>query len=146
MGVLDEHRVINGQYGECWHEGQWCTNITGAEAVVDIGKEEIKRSGTRWVGHKSTSLTGTGTISGYKVTSEWVERIGQIAGDRNKPFITELILKLDDPQAWGAYRCRLKGVTFDTIPVISYDVGSLVEEELPFTYTGLDLLDTFNEN
>lgn len=146
MGVLDETRVINGQYGECWHEGEWCTNITGAEAVVDITKEEIVRSGTRWVGHKSTKLSGSGTISGYKVTSVWVERIGQIANDRASAFVTELILKLDDPEAWGAYRVRLKGVTFDTIPLLNYEVGSLVEEELPFTFTGFDLLDTFNEN
>lgn len=142
--MLDESRVINGQYGELWHEGNWATNVTGVEANVDIGKEEILRSGTRWVGHKSTSLTGTGTINGYKVTSEWVERIGQIANDRNKAFVTELIVKLDDPEAWGAYRIRLKNVTFDTIPLVNFEVGSLVEEELAYTFTGFDLLDTFN--
>lgn len=143
--ALDETKVINGQYGELWHEGAWCTNVTAVEANVEITKEEIQRAGTRWVGHKSTALTGSGTVTGYKVTSVWVERIGQIANDRNKSFVTELIVKLDDPEAWGAYRVRLKNVTFDNIPLINYEVGSLVEEELNFTFTGFDILDTFNE-
>lgn len=140
---LDPTKVINGQYGEMWHEGVWQTNVTGVEAGVEINKEEITRAGTRWIGHKTTSLTGSGTISGYKVTSNWVVLIGSVAGDRGKPFVTELIVKLDDPEAFGAYRVRLKGVQFDSIPLLNYEVGSLVEEEMPFTFTGYDILDTF---
>lgn len=141
--ALDATRIINGQFGELHHEGVWMTNVTSVEAVVEINKEEIVRAGTRWVGHKSTTLTGSGTIQGYKVTSDWVQRIGSIAGDRGVPFVTELIVKLDDPEAFGAYRVRLKGVQFDSIPLVTYEVGSLVEEEMPFTFTGYDLLDTF---
>jgi hypothetical protein len=139
--ALDATRVINGSYGEVWHDGQWLTNIMSAEAAIEIGKEEINRAGTRWVAHKVTSLTGTGSISGYKITSEFVERIGQIANDRKGAFVTELILKLDDPEAFGAYRVRLKGVQFDNIPLLNYEMNSIVEEELNFTFTGYELLD-----
>lgn len=140
--ALDATRVINGTFGEVRNaDGDWLTNITSCEAVVEIGKEEIKRSGTRWVGHKTTSLTGTGTISGYKITTDMVERIGQIADDRKGAFVTEIIVKLDDPEAFGAMRVRLKSVQFDTIPLVNYEIGSIVEEELPFTFSGYDLLD-----
>ncbi|MFT4413188.1 phage tail tube protein [Fredinandcohnia humi] len=143
--ALDATRVINGTYGEVWHDGKWLTNITSAEATVEINKEEVTRAGTRWIAHKVTSLTGSGTITGYKVTTELMEAIGQIADDRKGAFVTELILKLDDPEAFGAYRVRLKGVQFDQIPLINYEVGSLVEEELPFTFTGYELLDPVHE-
>lgn len=139
--MLDEARIINGQYGECWSEGNWMTNVTGVEASVAISKEQIRKAGSRWIGHKTTSLEGTGTIQSYKVTTEWIEKIGSVANDRGKPFITELIVKLDDPEAWGAMRIRLKHVQFDTIPLINYDLNSLVEEELQFTFSGYDLLD-----
>lgn len=139
--MLDSTRVINGTYGYVYHNGEWLTNIKSAEATVEIAKEEIKRSGTRWTAHKVTGLTGTGTISGYKVTTEFVELIGQIADDKAGTFITELILKLEDPESYGAYRVRLKGVTFDKIPLIQFEVGSLVEEELPFNFTGYELID-----
>lgn len=143
--ALDATRTINGSYGEVWHDGQWLTNVTSAEATVDIEKEEVKRAGTRWTGHKVVGLKGSGTISGYKVTSALVEKVGQVANDRNPALVTELIIKLDDPEAWGAYRVRLKGVQFDQIDLVRYEVGSLVEEEWPFTFEGFDLLDTFNE-
>lgn len=139
--ALDATRTINGSYGEVWHDGVWLTNVQSAEAVVDIDKEEIKRSGTRWTGHKVTSLKGSGTISGYKVTSDFVQLIGSVATDRGKPYVTSLILKLDDPEAFGAERVMLKGVQFDQIPLSKFEVGSLVEEALPFTFSGYDLLD-----
>ncbi|WP_318671264.1 MULTISPECIES: phage tail tube protein [Paenibacillus] len=139
--MLDSTRVINGTYGYVYHDGTWLTNIKSAEANVEITKEEIKRAGTRWTAHKVTGLSGTGTISGYKVTSEFVERIGKIADDSKGTFITELILKLEDPESYGAYRVRLKGVTFDKIPLMHFEVGAIVEEELPFNFTGYELLD-----
>lgn len=139
--MLDSTRVINGTYGYVYHDGQWLTNIKSAEATVEITKEEIKRAGTRWTAHKVTGLSGTGTISGYKVTSDFVEQIGEIADDKAGTFITELILKLEDPESYGAYRVRLKGVTFDKIPLLQFEVGTIVEEELPFTFTGYELLD-----
>ncbi|WP_316245785.1 phage tail tube protein [Paenibacillus tuaregi] len=142
--MLDATRVINGTYGYVYHNGQWLTNIKTAEANVEITKEEIKRSGTRWTAHKVTGLNGTGTISGYKVTSEFVELIGQVADDSKGTFITELILKLEDPESYGAYRVRLKGVMFDKIPLVHFEVGSLVEEELPFNFTGYELLDVIH--
>ncbi|WP_127529238.1 phage tail tube protein [Paenibacillus kobensis] len=139
--MLDATRVINGTYGYVYHDSKWLTNIKSAEATVEIAKEEIKRAGSRWTAHKVTGLSGSGTITGYKVTSEFVERIGQIAKDDAGTFTTELILKLEDPESFGAYRIRLKGVTFDKIPLMNFEVGSIVEEELPFTFTGYDLMD-----
>jgi hypothetical protein len=139
--ALDATRTINGSYGEVWHDGIWQTNIQSAEAVVDIDKEEIKRSGTRWTGHKVTSLKGSGNIKGYKITSDFIQLIGSVASDRSKPYVTSIILKLADPEAYGAERVMLKGVQFDQIPLSKFEVGSLVEEELPFTFSGYDLLD-----
>lgn len=121
------------------------TNFRQAEASVEITKEDVPRSGTRWMGKKVVGLAGTGTISGYKITTALIEEIGQIADDRNPSLVTELILKLDDPDSFGAYRVRLKRVQFDTIPLMNFEAGSLVEEELPFTFEGYELLDRIVE-
>ncbi|WP_128896319.1 phage tail tube protein [Longirhabdus pacifica] len=139
--ALDASRTINGTFGEVWYDGEWLTNIKSAEAAVEINKEEIQRAGTRWVAHKVTSLTGSGTMTGYKITTEFIERIGQVADDTKGPFVTSIMMKLADPESFGAYRVRLKGVQFDSIPLMNYEVGSIVEEELPFTFTGYELED-----
>ncbi|MCK1985167.1 MULTISPECIES: phage tail tube protein [Peribacillus] len=144
--VLDSSRTINGSYGAVYHEGQWLTNIKSAEAMVEINKEEIPLSGTRWMGHKVTSLTGSGSMTGYKVTSDFIKLVGAAAYDDKKPYVTELIMKLNDPAAFGAERVRLKAVQFDRIPLGSFELNAIVEEELPFTFSGFDLLDAIKQS
>lgn len=136
---------MNGHFGEVWEAGRWLTNFNEVEAEVEIKKEEIKRSGTRWVGHKITSLTGKGKLKGMKVTSEWLKKIGQVRDDRATPYYTELIYKLDDPEAFGCERTRLKNVMFDKIPLQKWKAGDIVEEELEFTFVDYELLDTIEE-
>lgn len=139
--VLDATRTINGSFGEVLEDGEWLTNVTNFEATVDINKEEVHRSGTRWTGHKVTSLTGTGSMTGFKVTTNLIEKISQIKDDRNGTFVTELIGKVNDPEQFSAYRVRLKNVQFDEIDLLNYEVNSLVEEELPFTFSDFEFLD-----
>lgn len=141
--MLDASKTLNGSFGKMFDEsGMWLTNITQAEANVEIGKEEIRRAGTRWIGHKTVSLTGSGSMTGYKITSAFVKRIAQVADDTQGAFITELVMKLDDPENHeGKQWIRLKGVQFDSIPLLSYEHGSIVEEETPFTFSGFEYLD-----
>lgn len=139
--ALDATKTINGSFGTCWHEGNWLTNVTGVEATVEIDKEEIKRAGTRWVGHKTMSITGTGTVKSYKLTTGFTKLIAQVLDDVSSPYTTELIVKLEDPESYGVERVRLKGVQFDSIPLVNYETGSIVEEELPFTFSGFEYLD-----
>lgn len=144
--ALNSNRVISGTFGELWHDGEWLTNVTGVEANVEIMKEDVPRAGTRWMGKKVMSIDGTGTVTGYFVTSDLIEQIGSIADDRGGEFVTQLIVKLDDPDAFGAYRVLLKSVSFDSIPLSNYTVGQFVEIELPFTFQGYTILDAVHEN
>jgi hypothetical protein len=140
--MLDASKALNGAYGKMFLDGEWLTNVTSAEATVDIGKEEIRRAGTRWVGHKVVSLTGSGSMTGYKITNALIKNIAQVADDNQGSFVTELVMKLDDPENHeGKTWVRLKGVQFDSIPILSYEVGSLVEDETPFTFSGFEYLD-----
>jgi osmotically-inducible protein OsmY len=145
MGVLDATRIMNGTFGSVIDaNGSWLTNMKSAEATVEISKEEVKRAGTRWAAHKVTGLKGSGSMTGYRVTTDFIEAVGQIANDSKGAFVTELRMKLDDPEAFGAMSVRLKGVQFDKIPLMKYEIGSIVEEELPFTFTDYELMDKVN--
>jgi hypothetical protein len=144
--ALDATRVINGSYGSVFDaNGNWLTNVTEFSANVEINKEEIMRSGSRWTGHKVTSLSGSGTISGYKVTTELIDAIGDVANDNGVSFVTEIQAKLADPEAYGAARIRLKGVQFDNIPLMNFSVGEVVTEELNFTFTGYELMEKITD-
>jgi hypothetical protein len=144
--MLDSSRTINGSFGECWHEGNWLTNFYKGSAEVEITKSDIKKSGSRWMGKKITGLAGTGTITGYRITSELMESVSSIADDSKAGYKTELIFKLDDPEAFGAERVRLKNVSFDKIPLVNYEVGTVIEDEWAFTFEGYELLDLIKES
>lgn len=140
--ALDSTKVMNGSFGQVFHDGVWLTNIRSVEAVIEFNKEEIKRAGTRWTGFKVTSIKGSGSMTGYKVTTDFIDKIGAMAEDDTKGvFVTELRLKLDDPESFGALSIRLKGVQFDKIDLLKYEVGSIVEEEMPFTFEGYEVID-----
>lgn len=128
-----------GHFGKLYHEGEWLTNVTGVELNVDINYEEVARAGTRVMGHKAGTITMNGTIASHKVTRRFVDAISQILDDKRGAFVTELLVELDDPEnteMQGFY--RIKGVQFNTIPILNYEHGSIVEEELQFVFTGFE--------
>ncbi len=144
--MLDDTRVINGSYGECHREGKWLTNIYKMSAELELSYGDVKISGTRWTGQKLLSIKGTGSITGYMITTELVQNVARIADDRKSEYVTELIFKLDDPEAYGCERVRLKHVKFSKVPIAGWEVGSVVEEEWPFTFTGVEWLDSIEES
>lgn len=143
---MDESKVINGSFGECHHEGKWLTNVFKMTADVEASYGDVKIAGSRWTGQKLLSLKGTGSISGYKVTDELAQQVAVMTNDRKAEFKTELISKLDDPEAFGYERVRLKNVKFTKIPVVGWEVGSMIEEEWPFSFTGIEYLDPISES
>lgn len=129
---LDTSRIVYGSFGQIFIDGVWQTNLNHAEAVVEINKKELNLSGDDWVRHKKGSKKGTGTISGHKVTSAMIQRgFGKFT----------IILKLDDPEAYGFERIRLDNVMLDRLQLANWTAGEEVTEEHPFTFEGYELLD-----
>ena len=143
--MLDDTRVISGSYGECHKEGKWLTSIYKMTADIELSYGDVKISGTRWTGQKLLGLKGTGSISGYKITSELMQLVSAITDDKSSEHVTELISKLDDPEAFGCERIRLKHVKFSKIPIVGWEVGAIVEEEWPFSFNGVEFLDPITE-
>jgi len=142
MAALDSFRTINGSYGAVYENGEWLTNFNKMSAKVEIQKQELKLSGDRWVRHKVTGLKGTGTISGFKVTSRMTTLNQAVTLDnRAKTTRTELISKVDDPEAFGFERIRLKNVIFDVLQLVEWDAGAVCPEELAFTFEEWEPLD-----
>lgn len=145
MPALDSTRTISGKFGEIWKDGRWLSNFHTGEAVAELQYEKVKRSGKRADGNKVAGIEYTGSITGYKVTSDLAREVGQVFDDRKGAFVCELIMKLDDPEAYGYERVRLKGVQFTKVNVISFEHGAIVEEEWPFVYDGVEWLDAITE-
>ena len=135
--ALDASRVILGTYGQVFIDGVWQTNVNHLEAKVAVEKRELNLSGDDWVRHKKGPKKGTGTMSGFKVTSDMLQR------GFNK---FELVSKLADPESYGHERVRLKNVMVDELQLANWTSGEEVKEEIPFTFEGYELLDPIVED
>ncbi|MFU1797056.1 phage tail tube protein [Paenibacillus azoreducens] len=131
--MLDASRVILGTYGQAFIDGVWQTNINKLEASVELEKRELNLVGNDWKVHKTGIKKGTGTISGYKVTSDMIQR-GFSKFD--------IISKLDDPESFGHERVLLMRCMPDKIQLANWTAGEEVQEETSFTFEGYQLLDT----
>lgn len=130
--MLDASRVILGTYGQVFIDGEWQTNVNHLEANVEIQKKELNLSGDSWIRHKKGPLKGTGTMSGFKVTSAMLQRgFGKF----------EIITKLADPEAYGNERIRLMNVMSDKLQLANWTAGEEIKEEISFTFEGYELLD-----
>ncbi|WP_422658205.1 phage tail tube protein [Paenibacillus sp. EC2-1] len=135
--MLDASRVIMGTYGQVFIEGEWQTNINKLEASVEMEKRELKLVGNEWTVHKTGSKKGTGTMSGYKVTSDMISR----------GFTKfNIISKLDDPESYGHERVQLINCMPDKIQLANWTAGEEVQEETTFTFEGYVLLDPIKAN
>ncbi|MZK53678.1 phage tail tube protein [Clostridium beijerinckii] len=129
---FDASRAIHSNYGKILLDGDEQSNYTECTAKVGMDKKEINAIGDDWTRHKKGTKKGTGSVSGYKVTSAMIER----GFDK-----FEIIAALEDPEAYGYERIRLKNCMADEISLINLKAGELVTEDTPFTFEGYELLD-----
>lgn len=140
--VMKSTDAVSGTFGKLIHNGEWLTNVYGVEVSGDINYEDVKRSGTRSRGKKAIDYEFTGTIKSYKLSNAFIKQIARITDDKQGAFVTELIVSVEDPEnpAVAAEKIRIKGVQFTNIPVINFEQGSLVEEELQFVCEGFEYI------
>ncbi|AOY77190.1 phage tail tube protein [Clostridium formicaceticum] len=125
-------RAFYGSFSKLLLDGEWQTNANSVEATVEMSKGELNVMGDDWTRYKKGQKSGSGTFSGYKVTSKMIEQ----GFER-----FELIISLEDPEAWGHERVRLKNCMADSIQLANVTSGEIIEEETPFTFEGFELLD-----
>ncbi|GAA0076195.1 phage tail tube protein [Clostridium sp. CTA-5] len=133
---LDASRTIHSMYAKILMDGEEQTNVSECTAEVALDKKELNVVGDDWTRYKRGTKKGTGSFTGYKVTSEMIKR-------DFKRF--ELIVALEDPEAYGFERIRLKNCMADKVNLVNLKVGDLVMEESPFTFEGYELLDAIEE-
>lgn len=142
MNRLSGNRVINGTWGEIWLDGNKVSELTGLEAKIVLKKEDVNMCGVLAKDTKITGWEGKGTIKLYKVNS----RMAKILGDnikKGKDVRCTILAKLADPDTIDAQaeRVVLKGVSFDDLTVMNFEMKALGKVECPFTFTDYDFID-----
>ena len=108
---------------------------TALQAKMKFDTAEVTQARTLKKGYKVT-----GIVKLNKVTSYWLKRAAQ-AIKEGKAIRGTIISNLDDPEAFGGERVRLKDCIFTEIPIADWEAGKLGEESIPFNFSDFDVLD-----
>lgn len=115
------------------------------ETKMSKNKEDVKAIGKRSVGKKATSWSGSGTLTIHAVTSVFKEMFVDYANNGVDQYFSLQLTNEDTSTKWGRETKVLTGCNFDEIDFANLDSDDgLLEQELPFTFDGVELLEKFN--
>ncbi len=141
MGVKPTaSRVMNGTHGYAFWDGELVFELSSGSAVVKPDREDVTFSGDLWKDSKVTALSGEHNLKIKKIFSRAKELAEAFAKGQDPR--SEIVLKLDDPDAYGAERVALHNCWFNDVTLMAFESGKIAEEEYGGGFTGFDYLDS----
>lgn len=129
---------INGQIVDMFY-------IKTLEATVEKNKEEVRTLGKRGVQHKTIGWSGSGSMTVYYVTSDFLNMAKDYVKNGLDTYFTITIENNDPTSTIGAQIVTLYDVNIDSIPITKLDVeDSVLEFDLDFTFSDMDVLSSFD--
>lgn len=148
MAFLNAGDTISGQ------EGRAYANINGIneemfyiktlEASIEKTKAEIKTLGHRGLQHKATGWSGTGSMTIYYVTTKFRQMMLDYVKTGIDSYFDIVIVNEDPASSIGKQTVTLYNVNLNKVIIGKLDTESeALEEELEFTFEGVDIQDQF---
>lgn len=131
------NKTLAGNWGEVWMDGEKVFVLQKIEQKIEVNREDVQIGMD--VDSKVTGWKGSGTLSIKKVYSRAKKIIESLAA--GKDVRSQIIAKLADPDSVNGQieRWSTDNVWWNTIPVISWETGTPVQEEFEFGFTPSDM-------
>lgn len=144
MGEIKGNKVLTGTYAEVFWNGFKVAVLEKIETKITVNREDVQIGLD--VDSKVTGLKGEGTLATKKVYTKFNDVLAEIC--KGKDPRGTIIAKLKDPDAVGGQteRYQIGNVALGEFSK-TWEVGAVVKEEYPFTFTPSDMqmLDTIKE-
>lgn len=140
--AIEAKRVINGSHGEAWLDGEYISEITSAQAKINYKKEVVDLVGDLGEHQKVMGYSGTGSLEIHKVSSRMARALKNTKDGRTNYFT--IILKLADPDSFGAERIVLNEVCFDDLTLADWKAKTKGIVTIPFTFASYEFIDMIN--
>lgn len=138
MSTFTANKIMNGAFGTLFYDGVQIAECSAAQAKQQVQREDHQIPGSMAIDSKATGTKGTGSMTLKHVFSRFTTYMKEIQEGRD-PRAT-LILKLDDPDAYGAERVALYDVTFDEVTLMDFATGKTTDYTAPFRFTRAEFL------
>ena len=114
------------------------------EAKITKNKEDVRALGSRMVGHKTTSAQGEGTLTIYEVTSMFKVLFLDYVKNGIDRYFSLQVSNEDKSTPYGKETKLLSACNFDEMVFAAFDTeDGILEQELPFTFEDVDLLEKY---
>jgi type VI protein secretion system component Hcp len=150
MAFLLERDALNGKSGSAFMtvngQNHELFQLKKFQSDAEFQESDFKVVGTTLVQKKTTGVTLTGSMTIYYGTPLFIKLLVEYLKTGKLPYFT-LQITNDDPgttvgkQIVALYNCKLSKV-----PVAMLDADTdWLEEEVSFSYTGIEVLNYFND-
>lgn len=133
-------RVMSGTHGYVYWDNEAVFEVSSAEAILKPDREDVTFAGDMWKDSKLMGLGGEFSLKVKKVFSR-AKKLAESFSKGEDPR-SEMILKLDDPDAYGAERVALHNCWFNDLTFMSFENGKTAEDEFSGGFTSFDYLDS----
>lgn len=140
MNQMKANKVISGNFGKIWINGELYANVKSFEAKNSLKYEPVDIAGEMGTSQKYMGFEGAGTMVLHKIDSNVAKLLAKGVKTGVMPDI-EMVGALNDPAAHGAERVKFIDVTFDEFTLLKFANKELQEEEVPFKYADFDYID-----
>nr|WP_092074755.1 phage tail tube protein [Dendrosporobacter quercicolus]NSL49879.1 phage tail tube protein [Dendrosporobacter quercicolus DSM 1736]SDN12354.1 Phage tail tube protein [Dendrosporobacter quercicolus] len=115
-------------------------------ATVEKEKVEVPILGRMMKGHKTVSMTGTGSLTVYQNTALFTNMVKK-AKDSGLDIYFDMMVVNEDPASDAGSRIvTLKDCNIDGCDIAAFDAdGELLEQSIDFTFEDFEIVKNFKE-
>ena len=135
------NEVLSGTDGAAWVNGEEWAELSALEAKITAEFEDVNFCGDYGTYKRYMGFTGEGTMTLKKTKSRGLKLLADAFKTGIMPDI-KIVTKLTNKQTGKAERAVIKDVVFSETMLAKFENRSLVDEELPFTFSDYDVLET----
>lgn len=138
--MASAYATIDGQVVELF----WAKAI---EATVEKNKVDMPILGKTGTASRAAGWTGTGTLTVYYISPIFRRMMLKYMETGEDTYFDLLSTNEQPGSAAGTQAIALTGCNIDSMALTMFDISSddMLEEEIPFTFSGAEMITEFNE-
>lgn len=151
MSELKAANTISGKEGKAYAKlngnNEEMFFAKSIESNIEKLKSEVKAIGRRMVGHKTTGLNGTGSMTIYYLSPLFRKLLAEYKRTGKDVYFDMVIENSDPSSEAGTQTLLLIGVNLDSTALgkLDGDSDDPLEEDVDFTFEDFEYLTQFNK-
>ena len=140
MAMESAPRVMNGTWGQIWEDGIEVAEVSAFQLKMTKNFDTLNMCGQMAEDRKLIGVKITGSVTLHKVYIRGADDFKAAMSGRD--LRKTLVGKLADPDAYGAERIAVYGVSYDEQTLMDWQAAKSGSITIPFQATNAEFLDT----